>query len=104
MACSKATFTFPVVVSAQFNMGNCKRIIHSNYFRGSFYVVRLGANRLDVQEAGSFTVKSSVTFVHPLYSVSTLRNDIALIQLPLNVDFTSECSFYIANDDCCLKR
>jgi hypothetical protein len=85
-------------------MDSFKRITNLNIFRGSFYIVKLGANRLDVEEAGSLTVKSSVTFVHPHYSVSTLRNDIALIRLPLNVDFTSECSFWIVNDNCCCKR
>jgi hypothetical protein len=74
-------------------MDNFERITNLKFFRGSFYTVRLGANRLDIQEAGSLTVKSSVTFVHPSYSVSTLRNDIALLRLPLDVCFTSECSF-----------
>lgn len=93
MACSKVPFIFTFVVSVWFKMNSLKSRRNFNCFRGSFYVVKLGANRLDVQEAGSLTVKSSVTFVRPHYSVSTLRNDIALIRLRLNVSFTSECSF-----------
>jgi len=93
MACPKVDFTFIFVVSARFKVNNVDRIKNLNCFRGRFYSVRLGANLLDVQEAGSLTVKSSVTFVHPHYSVSTLKNDIALIRLPLDVSFTSEFSF-----------
>jgi len=103
MAYSKVTFTFNFIVSTRLKMNSFKRLTNLNCFRGSFFVVRLGANRLDVQEAGSLTIKSSVIVVHPNYSVSTLRNDIALIRLPLNVILTSECSFWIVNDDCCRK-
>ena len=92
-ACYKVTFTFNFIVSALLKMNNFKRIMTPNCFRGSFYVVRLGANRLDVQETGSLTIKSLVTAVHPNYRVSTLRNDIALIRLPLIVSFTSKFSF-----------
>jgi hypothetical protein len=60
--------------------------------------VKLGANRIDVQEAGTLTVVSSETFVHPHYDFSTLRNDIAVIRLPRDVHFTSECSFETVND------
>ena len=64
MACSKVPFIFTFVVSVWFKMNSLKSRRNFNCFRGSFYVVKLGANRLDVQEAGSLTVKSSVTFVY----------------------------------------
>jgi hypothetical protein len=68
-------------------------ITNLNFFRGSSYIVKLGANRLDLHEVGSHTVLSAETIVHPNYVSSTLSNDIALIRLPLDVQFTSECEF-----------
>jgi hypothetical protein len=66
--------------------------------------VRLGANRRDILETGAQIVTASVSYAHPNYASSTLRNDIALIQLPRIVLLNSECSFEIVIDDCSLKR
>jgi len=61
-----------------------------NYFSGSSYRVVLGANRYDGTEIGSLTVLSSITIVHPRYNPITINNDIAVIQLPSAVPYTSE--------------
>jgi hypothetical protein len=64
------------------------------FFRGYTYYVRLGANRLDITEYGYVDVTARNSIVYGGYSPTTLRNDIALIQLPYSVSFSCECSSY----------
>jgi hypothetical protein len=65
-----------------------------NYFSGNSYEVRLGANRLDSDEAGSQILTSRSSTVHSGYNSDTINNDIAVIQLPTAVTTTSECLFW----------
>jgi hypothetical protein len=61
-----------------------------NSCRGSSYQILLGANRIDTPETGSAIATSGTSIVHPQYDESTINNDIALIQLPSEISFTSE--------------
>jgi hypothetical protein len=50
----------------------------------------LGTNQFDGRDDGSLLLNATTTIVHEQFNSSTFNNDIALIQLPKPVNFTSE--------------
>ena len=64
---------------------------------GILYTVILGANRRDITENGALRVTAITTISHPQYNPNNLNNDIAVIQLPNPVVFTSEYCHILLN-------
>jgi hypothetical protein len=56
--------------------------------------VILGANRLDVNEAGSQILISTNSIGHNGFNPDTLKNDIAVVHLPSAISLTCECLFW----------
>ncbi|XP_023726958.1 brachyurin-like, partial [Cryptotermes secundus] len=69
-------------------------VLTAAHCAGNSYEVRLGATRLDIDEAGSQVLTSRTSIVHENYNSNTINNDIAVIQLPTAVTTTSECLFW----------
>jgi len=70
------------------------------FYSGSSYVIILGANRRDGNEAGTLRITATRTIIHPQYNPRNLNNDIALIQLPsppAPINFTSEYCYILMN-------
>jgi len=57
----------------------------------------LGANRRDIVESGALRVTAIRTINNPNYNPRNLNNDIAVIQLPSPVPFTSEYCYILMN-------
>jgi hypothetical protein len=69
-----------------------KWIVTAAHCAGSSYQIILGTNQWNPLGAGALLLSSTVTIVHPKYDPNTIENDIALIKLPIRVNFT-----------CCIK-
>jgi hypothetical protein len=69
----------------------------SNCSSGNNYLVALGTNQFDGTDDGSLVLKATTTIVHEKFNSYTFDNDIALIQLPMNVKFTREYCHVMTN-------
>lgn len=54
---------------------------------------------MDTEERGSLSLASRTSVVHDGYNQSTNENDIALIRLPLPVNFTCKCSKILIKEE-----
>jgi secreted trypsin-like serine protease len=70
-----------------------------NCCSGSNYRLILGASRYDGLDFESLTVTSGISIVHEQYEGDTFKNDIAVVQLPSAVSFTSEYFHTVMNMD-----
>jgi hypothetical protein len=61
------------------------------------FEVRLGATRLDTTETGTITTTSTVGIVHPDYNEVIFANDVAIIELPSEVNNTGENCHILIN-------
>ena len=75
--------------SVYIEVGLFFKCIH-NCSSGSSYQIILGTNQWNPLGAGALLLSSTVTIVHPKYDPNTIENDIALIKLPIRVNFTCE--------------
>ena len=72
------------------------KCIH-NCSRGNSYQIILGTNRLDALGNCSLVLSSTTTIIHKKYTPGNPNNDIALIQLPTPVNFSSEYCHFMTN-------
>lgn len=68
-----------------------------NSFSGTSFELILGANSVNSPESGSSILTSRTSIRHADYNENTINNDIAVIQLPSAVSFSSECYSTLIN-------